>query len=244
MIPPFAYIYVKRPWYFVVALLISLALVPSALHLPILWLAFAITVALHAASIALWGRDRRGERWYAQPIGLLACLALTTSAAAAARTFVFDIYRVSSGSMEPSLQINDLVFVRKWEDLEIARGQIYVFRFAGEDHVSVKRLVGLPGDAVSMSGNYLTVDNRDITQQAVDATEGEISLWETLDGHRYPILDLYDIKRFRRDFHLGKDEFFFLGDNRSNSIDSRIKGSVMRASIIGVVARFPAMRSF
>ncbi|MEM9144923.1 MAG: signal peptidase I [Pseudomonadota bacterium] len=240
LIPPFAYLYIHRPWWFFASLLGGLVLLPTALHHPWSWPVYAALVVVHATVLAYRHEVRFRDPWYARPIGLLLCLCLTTTAGAGVRLFALDIYRVASGSMIPSLAVNDLVFAKKWGEVDIERGRIYLLSFEGDNHVYVKRLVGVPGDTVTMRGNAVSLNGELITQDAGQGTEG-YQFWESLDGNRYPILDLYNIQKFERTFVLGEDEHFFLGDNRSNSTDSRIRGPVSGAQIIGAVTRVPRL---
>lgn len=229
ILSPFAYLYVERPVLFGTSLLIGLFLVPASLHYPWIWVIYSGSIALHTTYLARRHASLKTPSWYASPIGLMLCLLMLTASGAGVRVLLLDIYRVSSGSMQPNLEINDLAIVKKWEDVEIQRGLIYTFRFKNDDAIYIKRLVGVPGDAITMRGNHLTLNGTEIT--ALDPSGGD--LWEELSDSRYRIFDLYDIKKFRRDWILKEGEYFFLGDNRSNSIDSRIKGPVTLPNIIG-----------
>ncbi|MEM6660578.1 MAG: signal peptidase I [Pseudomonadota bacterium] len=228
VLPPFVYLYLQRPICFLVAILIGIIAIPPSLHAPWIWLLFAGAVSAHVLLIGPHEDDHRPVRWYATPIGVMLCLLLVLGSFTAVRLLLLDVHRVSSGSMEPGLMINDLLVVKKWEDPVMERGRVYTFRFEGDSAIYVKRLIGQPGDVVTLRGNLLELNGIDITR-----SDGAENLTETLDGNAYAVLDLYNIKKFRRDWHLGRNEYFFLGDNRSNSIDSRIRGTVPRERIIG-----------
>lgn len=228
IIPPFSYLYLQRPVLFAGALFLAVAAIPPSLHHQWIWLVYALAIAAHAISILALRKQRFETRWYATPIGLLSCLLVLTAGLAVLRVFFLDVHRVSSASMEPRLRVNDLVVVAKWQKPMMERGRVYTFRFDGDEAIYVKRLIGTPGDLVTLRGNLLELNGTQITQ-----ADGADGLIETLDGNGYAVLDLYNIKKFRRDWLLEDDQYFFLGDNRSNSIDSRIKGSVPLSSIIG-----------
>ena len=103
------------------------------------------------------------------------------------------------------------------------RGQIVVFTAparaseCGEGDggsTFVKRLIGLPGETVAERDGYVAIDGRTL---------------------REPYLN----PRFRDDqsgtWHVPSAHYFFLGDNRAHSCDSRVWGSVPRSSLIGPV---------
>jgi len=149
------------------------------------------------------------------------------------RTFVFQTFFIPSGSMEPTLQIGDRIVVSKLsvEFGTINRGDILVFKapraVASDcgDTVSdlVKRVIGLPGEHLSSKGNTIYVNGHPLAQP-----------WT----HYEPI--------FRQ---IGKvtvpaNHYFMMGDNESNSCDSRWWGSIPHSSIIGkaVVRIWPLSR--
>jgi signal peptidase I len=105
----------------------------------------------------------------------------------------------------------------------------------------VKRLVGLPGDTVEFRRGVLYLNG----QAAVTQTRGEIFeedgrsydlLYEELDGCTHDVLD--DPRQPPRDippFTVPEDRYYFLGDNRDNSNDSRFWGTVRRIDLKGPV---------
>jgi signal peptidase I len=145
-------------------------------------------------------------------------------------------YRIPSSSMEPTLHCarpgswclagsNDRVLVNRLEyDFESPkRGQIVVFtappatsRCGPGDSGStfVKRLIGLPGDTVAERRGFVFVDRKRLAEPYVDPAfrDHESGTWHVPAGH-----------------------YFFLGDDRIHSCDSRIWGSVPRHSLIGPV---------
>jgi len=143
-------------------------------------------------------------------------------------------YRIPSSSMEPTLHcaqpaawcsgtMSDRVIANRlaYRFREPRRGEIVVFRapprtesVCGAAGVFVKRLVGLPGVRVSLRRGHVVADGRPlhepfVARQNQDAATGS---WDVPDGH-----------------------YFFLGDNRSHSCDSRAWGAVARGDLIGPV---------
>jgi signal peptidase I len=100
--------------------------------------------------------------------------------ALAIRTFIIEPFQIPTGSMIPSLQIGDHIFVNKlsygfrlplinlhllkWSDPE--RGDIVIFPFPveGPDHGKdyIKRIVGLPGDRIRLEGNGLIINGEPV----------------------------------------------------------------------------------
>jgi signal peptidase I len=78
----------------------------------------------------------------------------------------------------------------------------------------VKRLIGLPGDVVSEADGVLSVNGRVVSEPYVDLAnrDHESGEWRVPKGH-----------------------YFFMGDNRTHSCDSREWGSVPRSDLIGPV---------
>ena len=120
--------------------------------------------------------------------------------------------RVESGSMEPTLQIGDVVV----SDANAIpqRYDILVFYApdrAYQEEKLIKRLIGLPGDRILIDGGVLYING-----------EEEYS----------PVLE----NKFWRDLRITIPQgyYFFLGDNRSNSEDSLTYGAVSMESVLGV----------
>ena len=170
---------------------------------------------------------------------------LLTIAAAVAVVLVFEAevakpYRVPSASMEPTLHCARPAdgCEARFSDRVIAcevcyrfgsphRGQIVVFHSppeaarrcaSGGGGTFVKRLIGLPGDTVHEDENaFIWIDGSRLAEPYVapDARQSDShrgQTWQVPPGH-----------------------YFFLGDNRSGSCDSRIWGSVPRSNLIGPV---------
>jgi signal peptidase I len=141
-------------------------------------------------------------------------------------------YRIPSASMEPTLHcakptpdceahFNDRVIANRlayrFEDPK--RGQVVVFDApkdaCGLGGTFVKRLIGLPGDVVSERHGDVYVDGKPLKEPYVDPKlrDDETATWPRVPpGH-----------------------YFFMGDDRKNSCDSRVWGTVPRSSLIGPV---------
>ena len=128
--------------------------------------------------------------------------------------FAIQSYRVSGPSMLPGLQTDDYVLVNKIAYLFHApeRGDVIVFHYpldTSEDFI--KRVIGLPGDTVSL-------DNKTVQVDGVVLHEPYISEAYNPSG---------------KTIKLPMDEYFVLGDNRPLSDDSRDWGFVPKADLVG-----------
>ena len=130
-------------------------------------------------------------------------------------TFVVQAFYIPSGSMEPTLMVDDRILVAKflYRFEPIERGNVIVFRYPlNPSRDFVKRVIGLPGQRVQLKDGVRLREQR-----------------------AHPGDRLHDSPRSRqlRSHHRPGNQFFVLGDNRNNSEDSRFFGYVPRANIIG-----------
>jgi signal peptidase I len=121
--------------------------------------------------------------------------------------------RVEGISMEPSLHEGQFVVVNRlayrWNDA--ARGDIIVFRPPPDpSRRFIKRVIGLPGNTVTVSGGNVYIDGQIIEEPYIAAAP-----------------------RYDGEWIIGPDEVFVLGDNRNNSSDSQTWGPLPIDEIIG-----------
>lgn len=140
------------------------------------------------------------------------------------RFFVAAPFIVSGASMLPTFQdLNYLIVDRLTYDFEEPqRGDVVVFRLPqNESRDLIKRVIGLPGDTVIISGNSVTIVN-EAHPEGFTLSEPYLAP-ENLGGPSNVRVTL------------GKDEYFVLGDNRRVSADSRIWGTLPKSDIVGRV---------
>jgi signal peptidase I len=172
------------------------------------------------------------------------------------RSALADWNDVPTGSMKPTIQEGDRVVVNKLAyDLKIPftmvevakwgdpkRGDIVVL-FSPADGVRlVKRVIGLPGDRVSMIDNALFINGKPVTNPPTsdpiaDAEQGAVFVTdENLDGRDHKIMLTPQIPGSMRSFApvvVPPGHYFVMGDNRDNSNDSRFIGFIERRRIVG-----------
>ncbi len=140
------------------------------------------------------------------------------------RFFIAAPYVVSGASMEPNFHDWQYLIVDRvsYDMGAPARGDIIVFDLPqNESRALIKRIIGLPGETVVLSGEKVTITN-------AQHPEGF-----TLEEPYLDSANLTDTNELT--MKLGADEFFVLGDNRRVSADSRVWGSLPRKDIVGRV---------
>ncbi len=156
--------------------------------------------------------------------GLLAYTLIALGLALFIRFFIAAPYVVQGASMEPNFHDwQYLIIDRVSYDLTAPeRGDIIVFDLPqNESRALIKRIIGLPGETVVLSGQKVTILN-------AEHPEGF-----TLDE---PYLDPENLTGSNGlTMKLSADEYFVLGDNRRVSADSRVWGSLPRKDIVGRV---------
>jgi signal peptidase I len=132
------------------------------------------------------------------------------------RPFVMEAFWIPSGSMIPTLEIGDRVFVNKfiYRFTEPERGDIIVFQSVDRTNEDlIKRVVGLPGDEISVRSGKLFVN-------------GEPQK-EPYTNKKLPDRSFYAKTT------VPKNHVFVMGDNRGNSADSRVFGPLPEKNIEG-----------
>ncbi|MDB5743305.1 MAG: signal peptidase Serine peptidase family [Polaromonas sp.] len=188
------------------------------------------------------------------------------------RSFLFEPFKIPSGSMIPTLLVNDLILVNKFHygvrlpviNLKVLdnhspqRGDVMVFRYPPKPSLDyIKRVVGIPGDEVAYLNKKLTINGKLLPKTPlpdffdVDSMSYAKQFEETNGDRTYRLLNDDN----RPSFIAGADNFphrdncrystegvvckvpegqyFMMGDNRDNSLDSRYWGFVPEENIVG-----------
>ena len=170
------------------------------------------------------------------------------------RSFVFEPFRIPSGSMMPALLQGDFIFVKKYayglrlpvtetkilETGSPQRGDVMVFRLPSDPSINyIKRVVGLPGDEVVYERHRLTINGEEIPlQQHPEATRESPRFVEQLGDREHEIL-ITNAAYMINDgtYIVPEGHFFVMGDNRDNSRDSRFIESIPESHLVGEAVR-------
>lgn len=107
---------------------------------------------------------------------------------------------IPSESMVPALNKGDrLIVTQIWNKDNVSRGDIIVFNSDELNEVLIKRAIGLPGDHIEIKNGTVKVNGEELQED-------------------YVVNQLFD---YEGTFDVPQDRYFFLGDNRANSLDSR-----------------------
>jgi signal peptidase I len=174
------------------------------------------------------------------------------------RSFLYEPFRIPTGSLEPTLQIGDFILVNKFDygvrlpilhtklykGNEPKRGDIMVFRWPPNPSVDfIKRVIGVPGDHISYIDKTIYVNGQKIpTEFEKDTVANDengnvnkvVQKQEDFLGIKHKIFEVPDeVSYDYRDIVVPKDMYFVMGDNRDFSADSRYWGFVPDQNIIG-----------
>jgi signal peptidase I len=175
------------------------------------------------------------------------------------KSAIADWEYVPSGSMMPTIVPVELVLVNKLAyDLKIPftthhlsqwgdpqRGDVVVFFSPADNLRLVKRVVGLPGDVVSMDQDRLSINGQPVAYAPLSSDPAKlvgagpaqetIFAEEQLGNRPHPIMLLPQRPALRTfgPVRVPAGSYFMMGDNRDNSNDSRFIGCVTRDRIVG-----------
>lgn len=212
----------------------------------ILVIATAVTGAVWALDALFLQRRRAGDEERSEPVVveysraffpiLLFVLVL--------RSFLFEPFRIPSGSMTPTLLEGDFIFVNKFvyglrlpvvntKLVEIGqpeRGDVLVFKLPADSGTNyIKRVVGLPGDVVQYRSKQLEINGEPVALKLLGTYEGPGQVGASLAREQLGAVDHQLLLMRGRaspegTYVVPKGHYFLMGDNRDNSRDSRFQG--------------------
>ena len=161
---------------------------------------------------------------------LTAVVAVTL--ALAIQAFLIKPYLIPSVSMANTLLPGQRVLVDRfvYHYRTVHRGDIIVFRWPGHENGTplIKRVVGLPGDRLSLRSGHLFVNGKPLPEGYVRRVGG--STEQTLPAFDGGGVEAWSLAT---PYTVPPGHYFVMGDNRTESNDSRYWGTVPRANIIG-----------
>jgi signal peptidase I len=159
------------------------------------------------------------------------------------RTFVFQAFKIPTGSMETNLLIGDHLLVNKmiyspsiaaWEEAllrkkPIRRGDVIVFKFPEDPSKDfIKRAIGLPGETVEVRDKLVLIDGKPLQEGYTHFIDAPLRRDDPEYGLRgEAIRDNWGPKQ------VPQGQLFVMGDNRDNSRDSRFWGFLPEDQVKG-----------
>lgn len=143
------------------------------------------------------------------------------------QAFLVKPYRIPSPSMEDTLLIGDRVLVDRisWRFSEPRRGDVTVFPSPMLGQVLIKRIVGMPGETLSLRDGAVYVDGKRLKEPYVRRVNGRPEPSAPFgNGLAWSLQQPYTVP---------DDSYFMMGDNRTDSGDSREFGPVKRSQLVG-----------
>ena len=168
------------------------------------------------------------------------------------RSFLFEPFRIPSGSMLPTLLVGDFILVNKFAyglrlpvlnnkvvDIGLPeRGDVAVFRYPEDPRQDyIKRVIGLPGDIIAVRNKRLYINGELVQTEPLGAY---VSGRSTLKRQRELLFDaphdiLLNIRKPGQSerWQVPEGHYFVMGDNRDNSSDSRVWKYVPEENLVG-----------
>lgn len=164
--------------------------------------------------------NAKNESWeWVKALGIALVLAILI------RTFFFAPFVVDGDSMEPNLHNGEWLIVNKltYRFSEPERGDIIVFHFS-EDKDYIKRVIGLPGETVSIEDGNLYINGEQVDEPYLDEAKEKYNKYGDIP--------------YTEDFSevtVPEGEIFVMGDNRPRSQDSRYSqvGTIELERVVG-----------
>ena len=125
--------------------------------------------------------------------------------------------------MVPTLRDSQQYLLNRWVYFvrEPRRTDVVVIRDPADNGYSVKRIIGVAGDAIYLKEGDVYINGRKLTEPYLS-----------------PQMPTYSYGKSREQLIVcGTDQYFVLGDNRMNSADSRTYGPISRKRILGLIVR-------
>jgi len=251
----FTFLYLNRPKIFGVYFILSCVVSIVDLKYGTLYaISFSLICPIHAYFVIRNFEYSNERGWYSRWWGIPAIFSVFFTTVFLFRSFLYEPFVFPSVSMQPTINQGNHIIVKKLGygtygtygvnliNNEISsinlmqRGKLYAFYLPHKDIPFVKRLIALPGDTIAIKGNDITINGSVLTTDILYETD-QVKVYEQQLG------DIsHSIQRIKmspsRDMEevvVPENGYFFMGDNRDNSADSRFWGYVASDRIIGEV---------
>ena len=170
------------------------------------------------------------------------------------RSFLFEPFRIPSGSMIPTLLVGDFILVNKFtygirlpvinrKVINLGdpqRGDVVVFRYPVDPSTPfIKRVVGIPGDTIEYREKKVYLNGEPLEYEPIgrylgNSQIGAAMLKENIEGVEHDIILMSPSGgSYNRTWEVPEGHYFVLGDNRDNSKDSRVWNFVPDRNLVG-----------
>ena len=185
--------------------------------------AFVVFVAYRAYQAAPIKRESSNQLILIISLAFFLITSISAGCSWALKAFFLETRYIPSGSMLPTLQINDRLFIDKWSYRfqQPQRGDVAVFnptealQAKGFQDAFIARIIGLPGEKIEVKNGKVYVNNQPLVEPYI--AEPPQYQWGPVP--------------------VPQDAYIVLGDNRNNSYDSHYWGFVPREYLIGKVSK-------
>lgn len=205
-----------------------------------------IDAGLLARRIGRGYQTREYNRWYVYLLFIVVGLSYPTNLASSIRENILHAFKIPAQSMAPGILRGDRILLNKavYKIKAPERGDVVVFMYPDDRRLYyIKRIVALPGDTIEIRGNRVLINDQPLSYSELapgpplnfDPGSTVQALEEDNYGRGYPILadgaQPVDLPKIT----IPHGTCFVLGDNRSQSKDSRTFGPIPLADIKGRV---------
>jgi len=256
---PFVYLYLGRVKAFLVTIGLIMLFIPVVAKITVNYenglTVLAICFTAFTLVLALNFRNRKSLRkqpWFSKWWGISISVLLFFSVLFSIRIFLIDIYKVPASSMEPNIPKGSVIFVRKWnfpavdlfgfgfpsnsekKNLDLGRGNVYVYIHPLKMQIYIHRLAALAGDNIDINESGLTINKSYISRALVTQEANCKTFVEKFESNKFKILECDRIgPGSYGQWKVPDQHIFFLGDNRQRSADSRYIGYIPIANLAG-----------
>jgi signal peptidase I len=221
IIPGLGQIYVKKRLWGTIFIIISVIIFLCRKEVPIFLIGldaiFVSCVCYHAYFFSPIHREKTKKMILIISITIFG-FGLLDYSGLIIKEFLVEAFRISTGSMSPTLVSSDRLLCKKYDKYDIKRGDVVIFRSPVEpDTPYASRLIATENETVEIKNKKVYINGLKVNLSSIDNIEyesvgngSEVNPYAVPEGH-----------------------FFVLGDNSKNSYDSRFYGSVPNSNLIG-----------
>jgi len=252
--PPLAFIYISKfrfaILYFIFTVIsgASVFYIDSEIVVSVLSIVLSIVAIVHAFILAKTVEFGELRKWYNYWWGSLSIPLTIFVVSILFRSFILEPFSIPSASMSPSIEVGDHILVKKWgygnygvygttlintnveRRAKLRRGDIAVLVPPNNPNPIVARVIGLPNDVVEFRSKRLIINGELVITEEVE--NGIFN--EYFDGAISSVKYEGSYGKFNKGkWSIPHDQYFVMGDNRNNSADSRVWGTVPVENVVG-----------